>query len=128
MRIVQPLLVLQMLTLALAGCGGSDGPRRVAVTGTVTRAGSPVEIGSVGILPSGDHSGPAANGAVENGEFVFDSSNGPTPGPHRIVIRSLIPKDELMRLQAEGKEPKMSWVFPLEIPDEDVFHHDFVLE
>ena len=124
MRIVTTLLIV----LAMAGCGGTDGPRRVAVTGTVIRDGKPVDVGSVAILPDEGHSGPAATGAVEDGEFEFDSSTGPMPGPHVVVIRSMIPKDELMRLQAAGEEPKMSWEYSLEIPDEPAFHHDFRLD
>lgn len=126
MRIVPSLVIV--LSLTLVGCGGSDGPRRVAVTATVTQGSSTVDIGSVAILPRDGHFGPAATGPVEDGEFEFDSSTGPTPGPHLVVIRSMIPKDELMRLQATGGEPKMTWEFPLEIPDENSFHHDFVLE
>ncbi|MHC4875772.1 MAG: hypothetical protein ACYTGL_04690 [Planctomycetota bacterium] len=124
MRFVTTLLIV----LTMAGCGGNDGPRRVAVTGTVTQGGEPVAVGSVAILPDDGHSGPAATGAVEDGDFAFNSSTGPLPGPHVVVIRSMIPKDELMRLQASGEEPKMSWEFPLAIPDESAFHHDFVLD
>jgi len=126
MRVVS--LLLFALSLTLVGCGESDGLRRVAVTGSVTRDGAALVSGSVAILPAEGHSGPGANGAVEAGEFEFDSSSGPTSGPHVVVIRSMIPKDELMRLQAAGEEPKMSWEFPLQIPDENAFHHDFVLE
>ncbi len=126
MPIVRSLLLVLLMTVV--GCGGNDGPRRVAVAGTVTRDGAAIETGSVAILPSEGNSGPGANGAIEGGEFEFDSSNGPTPGPHVAVIRSMIAKDELMRLQATGQEPKMTWEFPLEIPDESSFHHDFVLE
>jgi hypothetical protein len=123
--------LLFVLLVAVAGCGGNDGPRRVAVTGTVTRDGAAVEVGSVAILPDEGQSGPgaiAAVGAVEGGEFEFDSSDGPAPGPHVVIIRSMIPKDELMRLQSAGQEPKMTWVFPVEIPNESSFHQDFVLE
>ncbi len=127
MSIVRSLLPV-LLPLLVVGCGSQDCPRRVAVTGTVTRSGAPVETGSVAILPRDGHSGPGANGAIAGGEFEFDSSNGPTPGPHVVVIRSMIPKDELMRLQATGSEPKMTWEFPLQIPDESSFHHAFVLE
>ena len=129
MRILPAVAIVAMLmSVGCVGCGGSDGPRRVAVTGTVTRDGAAVDVGSVAILPRDGHPGPAAVGAIDDGEFEFTASTGPTPGPHEVVIRSMLPKDELMRLQAAGEEPQMTWTFPVEIPDADAFHQEFVLK
>jgi hypothetical protein len=45
-----------------------------------------VNVGSISFLPDAGHRGPAASTAIIAGEYRFDSENGPTPGPHRVIV------------------------------------------
>jgi len=110
-----------------AGCGSSDGLGRVAVSGTVKMAGKDLPEGSISIVPDEGHSGPAANGSIEDGWFSFSSADGPVAGPHRFTITFTPTKDELIKLRASGKEIQTSWEFLLTIPEESSFEHEFTL-
>jgi len=72
--------------LALTGCGSKSGPERIAVYGTVTTNGETIEHGSISFLPAEGHNGPAANGSISNGKYKFTTNNGPTAGPHRVLV------------------------------------------
>ncbi len=113
--------------VATAGCGSGDGLPRVAVSGTVKMAGKDLPDGSISIVPQEGHSGPAANGSVEDGWFSFSNADGPVAGPHRFTITHTPNKDELIKLRASGKEIQTSWEFELTIPEESSFEHDFTL-
>jgi len=120
---------LLLAALACSGCAdGGDGLRRVAVSGTISRDGAAIATGSIHMTPATGHSGPAANGAVVDGEFSIPADEGPSPGTYRAMIEYLPPKDEWMRLQAAGQVPQTMWEFDLRIPDEDSFEHDFELK
>ncbi len=79
------LTMLLSLGLLLGGCGGSS-VQRVPVSGRVTTAdGKPLN-GSITLLPSAGTKGPAATVGVVDGKYQFDRNNGPTAGPHRVLI------------------------------------------
>lgn len=72
------------LLAGLAGCGGgSDAPQRYPILGRVTLDGNPLENGEVLILPADGKGRPDA-GAIKNGEFAFDC----TQGSKRVEITS----------------------------------------
>jgi hypothetical protein len=72
-------LGLAVLSLQ-AGCGGGD--NRQPVFGKVI--GAEGESGSLSLVPAGE--GPSAITEIRDGAFQFDTSNGPTPGPHAAHI------------------------------------------
>ncbi len=84
MRCRLPLSVL-VLVLA-AGC--SRGPTRVAVSGTVTFNGAPVDGGRIMFIPEDKASDPLgfANAPIDNGSFALDASHGPSLGKHKVEI------------------------------------------
>ncbi|MFM9966623.1 MAG: hypothetical protein ACKV2Q_36050 [Planctomycetaceae bacterium] len=72
--------------LFFAGCGGGDaGPTKVAVSGTVTLDGAPLDHGTLLIKWKGN----AAAGDIVNGTFTIPENIGPIPGKHRVEISSL---------------------------------------
>ena len=75
-----------LLALAVAGCGGSDGPQRAAVHGKVTVAGEPVEGGSITFIPVDGNSGPTAGATIDPGEYSIPAENGPVTGTNRVDI------------------------------------------
>lgn len=111
----------------LVGCGSGDGLPRVAVSGTVKMGEDDLPAGSVSIVPNEEHKGPAANGTISDGMFSFSELDGPIAGPHVVTITFTPTKDELIRMRIDGREVQTSWEFPLTIPAEATFEHDFVL-
>jgi hypothetical protein len=117
------------LVAGMTGCGGqSEGPRRVAFSGSVTQAGQPVPNASIGLRPESGSHGLAANGSVVDGEFEIAAHQGPSPGDYVVSVQFILSKEELMRLQQSGDQPRTEWEFSLTIPDQDTFQHAFTLD
>lgn len=74
--------VLLAFGILACGCGGggTDGPERVSVSGTVTFDGTPVEQGEIRFVSEGEGSTDAAS--ITNGSFTASV----TPGSKRVEI------------------------------------------
>ena len=70
--------------LSLAGCTAESDRR--PISGTVSVDGTPVVRGSISFFPDHGHSGPAASTSISAGKYRFTSVNGPSAGPHRVVV------------------------------------------
>jgi hypothetical protein len=78
--------MLTALSVAAAGCGGSDGPKLAETVGTVTYKGKPLSGAAVVFVPT---SGPAAYGSTdEKGEFSLSTTGdrGAMVGKGQIAI------------------------------------------
>ena len=72
---------------ALAGCGtGGDGLARVPLRGAVRVGTVPAAEGQVRFVPSQSNSGPVAAAAIREGRYEFSTSEGPTKGPHDVIV------------------------------------------
>lgn len=101
----------------LTGCGGSDGPELLQVTGKVTLDGQPVQSGVVTFLPDNSRqtSGPMATGLIlEDGTYtVLSPGNRPgvIKGFHIVTVKceevlpSPDPDSEYQKQKAKGIEP-----------------------
>ena len=72
-------------TFALAILTGCDSGG-VAVLGTVTLDGNPLEEGQVTFTPQPGTSGPTGGGKVQNGQFTIESDAGIVAGSYRVEI------------------------------------------
>jgi hypothetical protein len=106
---MKPTLFLGVVLAALAlGCG--DGGR-LAVSGRVTLDGQPLEDGAITFIPVEGNRGPAAGGAIQDGEFQIDAKDGPVLGKNRIEIRGsrhtgrLIPDPRMPQSKIEETIP-----------------------
>jgi len=70
--------------LVVFGCT-SESDRR-PISGTVSVDGTLVARGSISFFPDRGHAGPAASTAISAGNYRFTTTNGPSAGPHRVVI------------------------------------------
>ncbi|MCI0639406.1 MAG: hypothetical protein L0Y70_10045 [Gemmataceae bacterium] len=74
----------------VAGCGGSStGPGgRLAISGTVTYKGSPIQSGSIEFVP---HPGVKTSGGdmITNGRFRIPADKGLEPGVYTVKISAL---------------------------------------
>ena len=80
-----------VLGALLAGCG-KGGPARLPIEGSVVRADGEKIHGSITFVPAEGREGPAATTGVLDGAYRFDRENGPTAGPHRVMVHKMIAK------------------------------------
>lgn len=73
-----------ILLSCVAGCGSSAIPRQ-AVYGTIV--GAQGRKGVISFVPSEGTKGPAAQVAINNGNFRFSEATGPVPGVYSVTIR-----------------------------------------
>jgi hypothetical protein len=76
-------LVLVLGVLGLAGCGGKG---RVAVEGTVTYDGQPIQAGSIAFLAA-EGQGVNTGGAIVDGKYAIAADVGPKMGKNKVEIR-----------------------------------------
>ncbi len=127
------VLPAAMLAMAFLGCGRGD---RVEVRGRLTCEARPVPSGTVSLVPAAGQTGPAVMTYVRDGQFHFDTSTGPQPGPHRVLVL-LGPEDwqallDVLAGQAgETREPlpvTRKWQFQADVPQQGPMECEFVLE
>ncbi len=123
------LLIVLATLVVLPGCG-SDGPSRVALSGIVTRAGQPLESGSLSCTPAPGQRGVAANATIAKGRYQFSRDDGPTPGLYKVLIQETLTKDEIMKRrqdQPTSDAPVKPWVKEITVPDSKSGSLDFEL-
>ncbi len=79
----------------VCGCGPS-GPERVAVTGTVTYQGKPIEQGSIRFVPTGETKGPATGTTIKQGKYEASAKGGVLVGTQRVEITAVAPRKDPM--------------------------------
>jgi hypothetical protein len=65
---------------------GCSQPGAAAVSGKVSYAGEPVDVGTITFIPASE-SGTKTGGLIDNGAYTVDAKVGPAPGTHRVEIR-----------------------------------------
>ncbi len=77
-------IVLICAIVVLAGCSGNDG--RVAVSGTVTLDGRPLEIAAINFRPAPGNEANSAGGGVKDGTFSLPAESGLKPGDYLVNV------------------------------------------
>src|SRR5262245_38511749 len=103
--------LLGLALLLATGCGPRSG-NRVAVSGTVTFDGQPVDGGAIVFLPQGDGASDRARSGsgIEAGKYAIPAEKGPAPGKYRVEIRwprptgKQIPSDDPPNLMDETRQ------------------------
>ena len=86
-RLHQCLFVVPFLLLA--GCAPDDG--QLAVSGTVTFDGKPLELGTICFQPAGADATDISSITVRNGTFAAPAERGLPPGAYRVTVQALQP-------------------------------------
>ena len=115
------------------GCSGSGDEKRVEFKGSVSYRGRPLVRGTVSVLPAEGQSGAATMVVIEQGRFHFQKSDGPVPGPCRIVVlvnpedweAMVVPEDQR---SMEPEPVTKRWEFRVDVPEESPFQHDLELD
>jgi hypothetical protein len=103
----------------VCGCQRAQGPERMAVGGTVTRAGVPLATGLISFRPARGGNGPAANTSIQEGRYQFDATNGPTAGPHEVLIQKAFegkPTAVTPNEAAAAADVSLPWTFEIDVP------------
>lgn len=98
-RVTETAVLTVLFVVANGGCGGDDpnayvGPARVAVTGTVTLDGKPLESGTIKMFPD-DESLRKVTAQIQAGTFEIPEPSGPNVGTYRVEISSAQPTGEI---------------------------------
>jgi|EndMetStandDraft_5_1072996.scaffolds.fasta_scaffold81103_2 hypothetical protein len=110
-----------VLGIAICGCGGGppDAQPRIAVSGTITLDGQPLNNAVIRFVPLAEVKGPKASVAVTAGRFDLPAYAGPVAGPHRVEIEStdhggIEPDDEtaLAEVAAGKRKPSKTAKIP----------------
>lgn len=77
------------ITFSLTGCGGSDGPVKYKLSGTISLAdGKPVPAGEISLEPdsSAGNKGPGSMSQIKDGKYSFPRDNGIVGGKYNVTI------------------------------------------
>jgi hypothetical protein len=124
--------------IALAGCGTRGNVTRLRIEGTVSLSGGEKLNGSITFVPAEGLSGPAATTAIVDGKYRFAETNGPTSGPHRVIVRRIDSKGRFP--ESRGNSPKtdaksvtnpvgkVEWTFACDLKATDSGPRNFILD
>jgi hypothetical protein len=81
-----------LLTCAVAafaaGCGGSQGPAREPIAGSVSIGGKPLAKGRILFLPVAPNQGPAVAASIVDGRYSLSRREGPIVGANRVEVEA----------------------------------------
>ncbi len=81
-RAAAPLACIVLF--GVIGCGGTG---RIALSGTVTYNGEPIDNGTIGFVSNtSGAAGGTASATITDGKYAFDSEHGPPPGKYKVEI------------------------------------------
>jgi hypothetical protein len=79
------VIVAALLVVFAAGCGRSS---RIAVKGTVSVNGQPLETGDISFSPVMPSGGPTAGAAIARGAYNIPAEQGLLPGDYKVQIHA----------------------------------------
>ena len=80
------MLLTAVALLPMAGCTAGDG--RLAVQGTVTLDGKPLENGSINFRPAASNQAPSSGGTIKQGGFALKTAQGLKPGEYLVTVQA----------------------------------------
>lgn len=105
------VLATSLCVLSCLGCGGPSGPEYVAVSGTVSIDGKPVEKGVISFV-SEDGKRTAA-GQIVDGAYEIPQQDGPSPGQQKVSINAFRKTGERKQSGKMGMfEDKATYIKP----------------
>jgi hypothetical protein len=81
-------LLIALLALSILGCGGAPSDGKVAISGTVTLKGQPLDRGTITFSSVDASKQLMTGGQIVNGQFDIPAKDGLPPGRYRVRISS----------------------------------------
>ena len=100
----------------LSGCGSGDG--RLAVSGTVTIDGEPLEGAAINFQPAAGTNGRSTGGPVQAGSFRVSTDQGLLPGTYLVTIIAMQKTGRMIEDPQKGRVPELVQVRFQELPGE----------
>ena len=129
-RAIAVLIFLGLLSLH-GGCGSGNRVDRLPVRGTVTMASGERLSGSITFVPAEGKSGPPATTKLNEGKYEFDRTNGPTAGPHTVIMRRVVSREdslETIAAKQPARENGAEWTLSADVADDGKYLRDFTLD
>jgi hypothetical protein len=82
--------IILLAIVFAAGCGGKNGPDRMAVSGAVQFDDAPLARGRILFVPEPPLKGPVASAAIVDGAYKIAARDGVVAGKHRVEIEGTI--------------------------------------
>jgi len=130
--------ILLGLAIAPAGCGQRDSITRLPIKGAVSSSTGQKLHGAITFVPAEGHAGPAATTAIVDGQYQFDTINGPVPGPHRVIVKRIdssgrIPEPRASSQKTDAKSVtnpagRVEWTFSCNLKATESGPHDFTID
>lgn len=129
-----------LVSLLAAGCPSSnDGPKRIPISGKVTREGIPMDDGSIMFVPQGGPSGIGVGGQIVNGQYTFEGQDGPPAGKYKVQITQAPLRDPTFKgrkndapliedTRFKKEMPTDGWTFDTEVKADQKTPIDFAIE
>jgi hypothetical protein len=104
-----------LIVVLFAGCSQTPETEHVPISGQVTLGGKPLPDAIIRFVPIQDE--PNLRDSVtmiSGGRFAFDSTNGPAPGDHHVVITPKEPElnEAVAAMQNGDRDPLKSRAIP----------------
>ncbi|MBN2294751.1 MAG: hypothetical protein JXM70_20145 [Pirellulales bacterium] len=89
---------------AIAMMGGCSGDGRIAVSGTVTLDGQPLEVAAINFRPAPGNDANSAGGGVQGGKFSLPAGAGLKPGEYLVNVMARKETGRMVFDPQRGKE------------------------
>jgi hypothetical protein len=125
------LAMFCVCSLFSCGCGRGTTVDRLPIHGTVAKADGEQLNGSISFLPAPGQKGPSATTKLEQGKYAFDRANGPAVGPHKVIIKRVIGREESRKAIAAGQPTAQNgaeWILSVTIADDGQYLQDLTIE
>lgn len=106
------------------GCGDTGDSARLPVFGQISGSDSQNLSGSISFTPAKGRDGLGGTCALKKGAYRFDRTNGPSAGPHDVIIRRTVNTKEQLAPDA----PRNEWKLQAEVPAEGPYEINLKLD
>ncbi len=124
----RPFLVVSLLSLIVAGCGGALGVPRADVEGTVTFQGTPIEAGFIQFIPAEGVHGASVQLNIQDGRYSSRSdsidSRGVVIGQNDVQIMATKKTGKQVKNPMNEMEDEVIQFIPAEYNSETTLHAD----
>lgn len=109
-------LAFSMISVLVAGCGGSSGLKTISASGKISYKGEPLQFGTVTFSPVDPQVAAATSAPIMNGHFQTEKGQGVTAGDYKVVVNvQRIPPDlnETSKQKSKpGGKPAREFLIP----------------